>query len=170
TNGLPSIHMETPMTVFKRVPASAMRVTLTSNFSGTTFTDGNGNGFVDAGEQVRFKFPLTNYVTNPLLNPNVITGIVATVSSTTSTVTIVQGTSGYPSIAPGASASNDTDFIVQLSPDYARGTPLELVLNLSSNRGSTVLLFTHSTGTARATAIFEQNFDSPTPGTLPPFW
>jgi len=170
TNGLPSVHMNTPKVVFKRVPASSANVSLTSNFIGTTFTETDGNGFIDAGEQVAFKFPLTNYVTNPILKPSVITGIVATLSTAMPTVTIVQGTSGYPSIAPGASASNDTDFIIQLSPSYARGTPLNLVLNITSNQGTTALLFTHSTGTPRVTTIFQENFDSTTPGLLPAGW
>ena len=170
TSGLPSVHMNTPKVFFKGVPASSAKVSLTSNFSGTTFTDSNGNGFIDAGEQVAFKFPLTNYVTNPILQPTVITGIVATLSTAMPAVTIVQGTSGYPSIAPGASGSNDRDFIIQLSPSYARGTPLDLVLNVTSNQGTTVLLFTHSTGTAGATTLFQENFDSTTPGTLPAGW
>src|SRR5204863_31024 len=80
TKGLPSTRMETPMVVFKGVPANSLKVTLTPNFNETTVTDGNGNGFIDAGEQVRFKLPLTNYVTNTSLNPTVITGIVATLS------------------------------------------------------------------------------------------
>src|SRR5207237_4841945 len=125
--------------------------------SATTFIDSNENGFIDAGEQVRFRFPLTNYVTNPALNPDVITGIVVTLSTTTSTVTVVQGTSGYPSIAPGASASNERDFVVHLSPGYVRGTPLDLILNVRSNQGSTVLLFTHSTGTPQGTTVFQEN-------------
>ncbi|PYR85841.1 MAG: hypothetical protein DMG18_04670, partial [Acidobacteria bacterium] len=170
TKGLPSTRMETPMVVFKGVPANSLKVTLTPNFNETTLTDGNGNGFIDAGEQVRFKLPLTNYVTNTSLNPTVITGIVATLSATTSTVTIVQGTSGYPSIAPGASATNDRDFIIQLSPSYVRGTPLNLVLNVTSNQGSTTLLVTRATGTPMATAIFQENFDSISPGSLPSGW
>ncbi|PYR84128.1 MAG: hypothetical protein DMG19_17485, partial [Acidobacteria bacterium] len=170
TKGLPSTRMETPMVVFKGVPANSLKVTLTPNFNETTFTDGNGNGFIDAGEQVRFKLPLTNYVTNTSLNPTVITGIVATLSATTSTVTIVQGTSGYPSIAPGASATNDREFIIQLSPSYVRGTPLNLVLNVTSNQGSTTLLVTRATGTPMATAIFQENFDSISPGSLPSGW
>src|SRR5207244_11830808 len=133
------------------------KVSLTSNFSGTTFTDSNGNGFIDAGEQVAFKFPLTNYITNPILQPTVITGIVATLSTAMPAVTIVQGTSGYPSIAPGASASNDRDLIIQLSPSYARGTPLDLVLNVTSNQGTTVLLFTHSTGTHLPNTLSQAN-------------
>ena len=170
TKGLPSTRMETPMVVFKGVPANSLKVTMTPNFNETTFTDGNGNGFIDAGEQVRFKLPLTNYVTNTSLNPTVITGIVATLSATTSTVTIVQGTSGYPSIAPGASATNDRDFIIQLSLSYVRGTPLNLVLNVTSNQGSTTLLVTRATGTPMATAIFQENFDSISPGSLPSGW
>jgi len=170
TKGQPSTRMETPMVVFKGVPANSLKVTLTPNFNETTLTDGNGNGFIDAGEQVRFKLPLTNYVTNTSLNPTVITGIVATLSATTSTVTIVQGTSGYPSIAPGASATNDRDFIIQLSPSYVRGTPLNLVLNVTSNQGSTTLLVTRATGTPMATTIFQENFDSIPPGSLPSGW
>jgi uncharacterized repeat protein (TIGR01451 family) len=170
TNGVPSIHMETPSVVFKRVSGGAAKVSLTSNFSGTTFIDDGGSGFIDAGEQIRFKFPLTNYVTNPISNPGVITGIVATLSATTSTVSIVQGVSGYPSMAPGASATNDTDFIVQLASSYVPGTPLDLVLNVTSNQGSTILLFTGATGTPRPTTIFQENFDSTVPGTLPAGW
>src|SRR5207237_3737202 len=101
TNGLPSAHMNTPKVVFKGVPASSEKVSLTTNFSGATFTDSDGNGFIDAGEQVAFKFPLTNYVTNSISKPTVITGIVATLSTAMPTVTIVQGTSGYASIATG---------------------------------------------------------------------
>jgi uncharacterized repeat protein (TIGR01451 family) len=170
TNGLPSDRMETPDIVFKRVPASAVKVGLNSDFSGTTFADGNGNGFIDAGERVRLTFPLLNYVTNPNLNPSVITGIVATLSAMTSAVSIVDGTSGYPSIAPGAVATNDREFIIQLSPSYVRGTPLELVLNIRSNQGSTVLFTTHPTGTPLATTIFQEDFGSVEPGTLPAGW
>ncbi len=170
TNGLPSASMATPQVVFKRVPGDSVKVSLTSNFIGTTFTDGNGNGFIDAGEQVRFKLPLTNYVTNPVLNPTPITGIVATLSANAPTVTIVQGTSGYPTIAPGASATNATDFVVQISPSYVRGTSLDLVLNITSNQGSVTLPFTRATGTPLATTIFQENFDSTPAGSLPEGW
>ena len=170
TDGLPSERMGTPDIAFKRVPARATKVSLNSNFAGTTLTDANGNGFIDAGEQVRFKIPLLNYVTNRNLNPSTITGILATLSATTSSVTVVQGISGYPSIAPGAFAANDRDFIVQLSPSYVRGTPLNLSLNVTSNQGSTVLFLTRPTGTPLLTTIFQQDFESVPPGSLPGGW
>jgi len=170
TDGLPSERMGTPDVVFKRVQARAMKVSLNSNFTGTTFIDGNGNGSIDAGEQVRFRFPLLNYATNANSNPLTITGIVATLSATTSNVTVIQGTSGYPSIDPGAFGTNDRDFIIQLSPSYIPGTPLDLVLNITSNQGSTVLFLTRSTGTPLPATIFREDFESVRPGSLPAGW
>src|SRR3989442_5795703 len=73
-------------------------------------------------------------------------------------------------MAQGASATNDSDFIIQLSPSYVRGPPLNLVLNVTSNQGSTTLLVTRATGTPMATAIFQENFDSISPGSLPSGW
>ena len=36
---------------------------------GVTFTDSGGNGFADAGDQLRLKFPLVNSLTNAALSP-----------------------------------------------------------------------------------------------------
>jgi hypothetical protein len=47
-----------------------------------TFTESGGNGFIDAGDQVRFTIPLRNYVTNPAI-ATTSTGVSATLSTTT---------------------------------------------------------------------------------------
>jgi uncharacterized repeat protein (TIGR01451 family) len=170
TSGLPSERMETPDVVFRRVPASRLKVTLNSDFLGAVAIDSGGNGFIDAGERVRLKLPLLNYVTNPYLNPSVITGIMATLTTTSSDVIVLQGVSGYPSIAPGAVGMNEVDFVIQLAPSYTRGKPLELLLHVNTNQGSTKLLHTRATGTPRATTIFQEDFTSTLPGTLPAGW
>jgi len=87
-------------------------------------------------------------------------------------VTIVQGTSGYPSIAPGASASNDTDFIVLLSPSYvSRDAAQSCSSTSAANQGNDRSAFSLTRlETPGVNTIFQENFDSTTPGTLPAGW
>src|SRR5206468_2063053 len=78
--------------------------------------------------------------------------------------------SAYPSLAPGASAANNTDFILQLSPGFVPGTPIELSLAVSSSLGSTTLLLTQTTGTPVYTTLLSESFDGVAPGVLPVGW
>lgn len=113
--------------------------------------------------------PLRNYVTNPL-SAGTVTGIIGTLSSTTPDVTVTQATSTYPDLAPGLSAPNDTDYVLQLSPAFVKGTHIELALNVSSAQGTNNLLFTQATGTPGATVLLSQNFNGVAPGALPAGW
>jgi len=75
---------------------------------------GGGNASWDAGEHVRFKLVLANDGTTAL------TGVTATVASTTPGVVLTDGTAGFPDIPPGGTAES-------LSPHFAAYLPTTLV-------------------------------------------
>ena len=158
--------MTTPDVVFKRMPASTSKVPL--SLQPTSFADAGGNGFIDPGEAVGFTLPLFSYYAN--LGAVPVTGISATLSSSTAGVTVVHPTQSYPVIAPGATANNAAPFDVQLAPDFVAGTPIEFSLAVSSVQGSTTLLFRQATGTPVTTTLLSEDFEGAAPGTLPAGW
>ena len=135
-----------------------------------TFTDSGGNGFADAGDQLRLKFPLINNLTNAALGPVTYTTVSAALSTSTAGVTIQAGTRTYPNIAPGATATNTSDFIVLLSPGFTPGTRIEFTLAVTTAQATTSLKYTQVTGTPVPTTVFSENFDGVTPGLLPAGW
>jgi hypothetical protein len=134
-----------------------------------TFTESGGDGNIDPGDQVLLKIPLTNYVTNGS-NAAPLTGISATLSTSTAEVSVVQATSAYTDLGPGASTMNSTDFILQVSNAFSPGTPIELSLAVSSAQGTTTALLTQQTGTPVYTTLLSENFDGVGPGALPAGW
>jgi uncharacterized repeat protein (TIGR01451 family) len=158
-------NFSTPDTFFARGPAPKVALSL----GAVTFTDGNANGFIDAGETVHLHLPLNNYVTNPL-NAGTITGIGATLASSTPGVTVTSSSSSYPDLVAGAGASNNTDYVLQLSSSFVRGTHIELSLGVASDQGATTLLYTQSTGTPETTTLLSENFNGVAPGSLPTGW
>jgi len=158
-------NFSTPDVFFKRAPA----VKTSLDLGTVTFTDSNANGFIDAGEQINLKMPLRNYVTNPL-SAGAVTTISGNLSTTTPGVTVTQPSSTYPDLAPGGSAANTTDYVLQLSPSFVKGTHIELSLGVSSTQGTNTLLFTQSTGTPGPTTLLTQDFNGVAPGSLPAGW
>ena len=75
-----------------------------------------------------------------------LTGLTATLATSTAGVSIDQGTSAYPDIAGGATAANATPLRVTLDPSLACGTTLQFTLTLSNGTGSTDVPFTVATG------------------------
>jgi Big-like domain-containing protein/Calx-beta domain-containing protein/FIMAH domain-containing protein len=166
TDGQPSTSMTTPDVVFKRLAASSTTISLSL---GTPAVSEPGNGFIDPGDLVSFTLPLTNYVTNPPAAAAV-SGISATLSTSTPGVSVVQATQSYGSLAPGATAGNASPFTVQFDQSFVPGRHVEFVLTASSAQGSVVLPFTQSTGAPIATPIFTENFDGVAAGALPAGW
>jgi uncharacterized repeat protein (TIGR01451 family) len=165
TDGQPSTSFSVPDIFFKRTSSSKAALRLGT----VTFVDGNGNGFVDAGEQVSLKLPLENYVTNPL-NATAIAGISATLSTTTPGITVMQSSSAYGPAAPGGSTTNATDYVIKLSSAFVPATHIELALDVTSSDGTTTLLHTLSTGTPQATVLLSENFDGVSAPELPAGW
>jgi len=166
TDGQPTGNFNAPdFYVNKATTARAALV-----FGGITFTDSGGNGFVDPGDQLSFTLPLTNSVTNPVNGAQTYSGISGALSTSTPGVSIVSGTSTYPNIAPGATASNATPYVVQVDQSFTPGTPIEFSLAVSTAQAPTTLPFTRSTGTPIATTIFSENFNGVPAGSLPAGW
>jgi len=136
----------------------------------TSFTDSGGNGFIDPGDRVSLTLPLTNYVTNPRNGPQSYGGVTGSLSTNTAGVSIVTGAAGYPNIAPGATASNSTPYVVQLDQSFVAGTPIEFALTITSASDVMTVRFTQQTGTPIPTTIFSENFNGVAPGLLPAGW
>ena len=172
-----SANMNTPDAVFRRVPSSGAGSgvsqptnSMPASLGAVSFTESGGNGNIDPGDTVNLQLPLRNYVTNPL-NAAALHGVTAILSTTTPGVTVVQQQSPYANIAPGATATNMKDFVLQISPSFVPGTSIELVLTArAADHGTATLLTTVFTGTPSATTIFSQNFNGVAPGTLPAGW
>lgn len=172
TDGQPSTRMTVPDTYVKRVAAATTRVSASLGQVSFVDTGGSlaGNGSIDAGEQVAFTLPLTNYVTNPLV-ASALTGVSATLSTSTPNVIVTQSVSSYPTLAAGATAANTTAFIVAVGNTFVPGTSIDFTLTVSSAQGSTTLLFTQATGTPLTLQLLAQNFDGvATGGSLPIGW
>jgi hypothetical protein len=123
----------------------------------------------DGGIVKLVKIPLFNYVTNPL-NASAIRNVEARLSTTTAGVTVDEDERRYKTITPGQTKNANGDYVLRLSPAFVAGTPIELVLRVSSEDGSTVLLDTIDTGQPQATQLLAENFDEVAPGTLPAGW
>ncbi len=134
-----------------------------------TFTETGGNGFIDAGDQVQFTIPLFNYVTNAS-NAASVTGVSATLSTTTPGVNIVRPTSAYTTIGAGSTVNNTAKFVAKVAPNFVPGTPIVYTLNVTSSQGNATFIGTFQTGTPSGTVIFSENFDSTTAGSLPTGW
>ncbi len=135
-----------------------------------TFKDSGGNGIVDAGDVVAFKFPITNFVTNPATSPGPYQGALGTLTTSTPGVSILFGISPYATVDPGATNTNILDYFVYLGPNFVPGTDIDFTLNVQTRQGSAKLLYTQSTGTPVTTTLFSENFDEVAPGSLPTGW
>ena len=166
-DGQPGVQLPTPDVFFTKVSSGAVKPPL--HTGSVTFTETGGDGNIDPGDEVHLKIPLTNYVTNPL-NAMRVGGIFATLATTTPGVAVVQAGSAYPDLAPGATAVNSSDFILQISPAFAAGTPINLSLSIGSAQGPTTLALTQQTGTPVYVTLLAETFDGVPPGSLPPGW
>jgi hypothetical protein len=172
TDGQPRTQMTVPDMYFKRIPAGATRIS--ASLGQVTFADAGGslagNGAIDPGEQVSFTLPLTNYVTNAL-TASLLTGVSATLSTSTPGVVVTQSVSPYPNLAAGATAANATPFSIAVGNAFVSGTPIELTLAVSSSQGSTSLQLTQATGTPLSAVVLSQDFNGvATGGALPAGW
>jgi hypothetical protein len=165
-DGQPSTSMTVP-DVDGRVLTSLAKAAL--QLETPTMVDSGGNGSIDRGEQITLTLPVRNYVTNPL-SASTIGGIVGTLSSVTPGVTIVQATSAYPDATAGSTVTNATPYRFDVSSLFTPGTPIELVLDLSTTTGSISRPFALGTGTPLSSVLLTQNFDGVAPGALPAGW
>lgn len=168
TEGQPNGSFNSPDFFFNKVTSSLAAI----NMGKLTFSDSGGNGFADAGDQLKIKIPLENYVTNSAIGTTTYTGVSATLSTITPKVSLLRSTVSYPNIAPGATTTNSLEYVAVLAPDFQPGTKIEFALNVTTGQGSSKLLFSQNTGTPvpLAVPILSENFDSTSVGSLPGGW
>jgi hypothetical protein len=106
--------------------------------NGFTIDDslGNGNGIVNRAECVKLNLGIKN---NGCAKA---TAISATLTTTTSGVTVLQGNSSYSDKAIDESGTNSTPFKISVSNSFSCGTPIALSLNLTYAGGSKSIAFT----------------------------
>ena len=119
-----------------------------SNLESNGFTiddsSGNHNGVINSNECVNLGLALKNNGCAVERN------ISATLTTTTSVVTVTQGSSNYPNLAIDASGVNATPFQIQTSNSFECGTSIEFNLNLTYTGGNKVVTFTIPTCTGGA--------------------
>ena len=135
--------------------------------AGRTTSDaaaGNNNGVIEPGETIQLNFGLNNV---GAITATSVSGLVSTVSAGAS---MLNNSSGYANIAPGAVVTNTTPYTFAVSPQRTCDQPLTLALaatyNLTHNYYYT---FTVSTGTPASPQNY-QNFDSVIVPALPAGW
>lgn len=112
---------------------------------------GDGDAYVEPGESWSIAVPVTN------AGGASATGISSTLSTATAGVTMTNGASAYPDLAPAANANNTTPFTFTVSPTLACAT--NIVFNFSATYGGG--------GPSPATASFPRLAGSPgTPVTI----
>jgi subtilisin-like proprotein convertase family protein len=104
---------------------------------------GNANTAWDAGEQVQFKVNLANDGTTTL------TGVTATIGSTTPGVVMLDDTASYPDLSEGSSGDSlAPHFTAQLPTSLACGGTVSFLLTIHSNEGAWLGAFTQTLGVA----------------------
>jgi hypothetical protein len=108
-----------------------------------------GADVVNPGGAAQVDFQLTNS------GGAAATAVSATLTSDSPDVIILQGSSSYPDVAPGGSASNNSLFAFFVSPDAPCGTtlPFTLTVNYTGN-GPKPLVFNFTVQTGRAGDTF----------------
>lgn len=111
--------------------------------------DTNNNGAIDFTETVSLNVALRNSGTTAAM------GINATLSTSTTGVTVTQPTSAYPNIPTSGMATNNTPFVITTSSNLACGSPINFTLNVTTTSdGSFSIPFSVNTGTVGAQQTF----------------
>src|SRR5205814_1404775 len=108
------------------------------NVGTTTATErtGNGNGAIDPGETGN----LVVQITNPSLATA--TSVNATLTSSTTGITVTQGSASYGTIGPSGNATNSGNpFIFSVNSSVTCGTVINFVLTVSFGGGSSPQAF-----------------------------
>ena len=114
------------------------------NLANTVLSDaapgGNGNGTIDPGENITLGTALVNN------GDTSVSGVTATISTTSSYVTIVGGSTSYPAIAAGSTVTATTPFSFTVSPATPCGQVITLTVNIVSPSGNFSVPLTYQVG------------------------
>jgi autotransporter-associated beta strand protein len=121
-------------------------------------TSGDGNHGIDLNECNNLSLVISNTTGTPM------TGINATLSTTTEGVLITQPYSTYQNIAASGKGTNTTSFQISTLPGFVCGTDINLQLSVDSSLGSFTMNFVQHTGEP---AVSPNHYDNSTVTSLP---
>ena len=111
------------------------------NSNPATISGGNGNGIIDSDECNTLNVTIKNLGCAPA------NSVTATLSSSTSGVTIAQANSPYPSMPIDGTGTNTMPFSVSTAPDFVCGTTVNFTLTVTFAGGTSVSTFSLPTCT-----------------------
>jgi autotransporter-associated beta strand protein len=117
----------------------------------SSVTSGDGNHGIDPNDCNNLSLVITNQTGSPM------TGINATLSTTTEGVIISQPYSTYPNIPASGSGTNLAPFQISTLPSFVCGTDIKLQLIVDSSLGSFTTAFVQHTGEPAASVRFDNN-------------
>ena len=165
TDGQPGFGMSLPTLFFKRFSGTPSP---TVDVGTITTTSTSADGFLRPGDSATLNVALRNPITNSI-SATKLTGITSVLSTSTPGVTVVSDTANYPDLDLNATSLNNGPFQVALAPDFAAGTPIQFILDVTSANGTSRRLFTQRTGAPQGTVLLSEDFESVTAG-VPTGW
>jgi len=119
---------------------------------------GNGNGEIEPGECNLLRIVLANKL------GGIVSGVSATLTSTSPIVTVTQPFSTYPNLPPSSVRTNNTPFQISTAPSLICGTNIDLVLIVdTATNGTFNVPIRMYTGTAGAAMRFNRTGDQAIP-------
>jgi autotransporter-associated beta strand protein len=119
--------------------------------AGFTVTSGNGSHGIDPNDCNNLSLVITNTAGTPM------TGINATLSTTTEGVLITQPYATYPNIPANGSGTNIAPFQISTLPSFVCGNTINLQLIVNSSLGSFTMNYVLNTGESAAPTRFDNN-------------
>ena len=119
--------------------------------TGSTVTSGNGSHGIDPNDCNNLSLVITNTAGTPM------TGINATLSTTTEGVLITQPYATYPNIPANGSGTNIAPFQISTLPSFVCGNTINLQLIVNSSLGSFTMNYVLNTGESAAPTRFDNN-------------
>jgi hypothetical protein len=137
------------------------------SFTASAITDacagggpGDNDGIIDPGETITIEVTAENTSVSDA------TGISGTLSSSTSGVTILDGTATFPDIPAGGSASSDAPhFTIAVDQGVACASSLDFTIDFTTNQGNSSSNFSLATGTPPFQEFVNEGFGGGIPGT-----
>ncbi|MDR3378239.1 MAG: autotransporter-associated beta strand repeat-containing protein [Verrucomicrobiae bacterium] len=114
--------------------------TIPGAVSGSTVTAGDGSHAIDPNGCNNLSLAITNTSGAPM------TGVAATLSTTTEGVVITQPYTTYPNIPANGNGTNVTPFQVSVLPSFACGSPINLQLVVNSSLGAFTINYVLGSG------------------------
>ncbi len=146
-----------PNVYFASIPVSGAPPVSNLVFTSAALSGGNGNGVIDINECNEVNVTISN------VGGASATGITGTLTSSTPGVVITQGSSAYPDVISGGSATNTTAFQVSTTAAFVCGTPVQLTLTVNYSDGTGTFNFSLQSGIVGAASSFSNNTSVPLP-------